>query len=244
MVTPQKILVTGSTRGVGHGIAKALLKEGYSVVLHGRKPTDQSISLIKELRSHYDSLVDGIFFDVGNYEEAASALSHHMEVAGAFYGIVCNAGGTDDVTFPAMSIEQWRKVLSENLDSFYHVLHPLVLPMIKMRQGGRIVVISSLSGVIGNRGQVHYSAAKAGLIGATKALARDLASRGITVNCIAPGPVETDMLSGELLQQLIKNIPLERACAIHEVAHVVKSLLHADAGYITGQTVVLAGGLV
>jgi 3-oxoacyl-[acyl-carrier protein] reductase len=143
-----------------------------------------------------------------------------------------------------MAGEEWDAVLRTNLDGFYNVLQPLVMPMVSARKGGRIVTLSSISGMIGNRGQANYSAAKAGIIGATKALAIELASRKITVNCVAPGPVDTAMLEGAPMEEILKLIPMKRVGRPEEVAAAVAFLCSDDAGYITRQVIAVNGGMM
>jgi 3-oxoacyl-[acyl-carrier protein] reductase len=239
----KRILITGSSRGIGKAIAEILLSQGYHVTLHGREPGENLSRTMEQFEETFPGKVGVVTFDISDNFSSSSSLEQYVADYGAFWGIVCNAGMTLDATFPSLSYKAWREVLSSNLDAFYHVVHPLLMPMIKLRSGGRIVLISSLSGVTGNRGQVAYSAAKAGLQGAAKALAKDLASRAITVNCIAPGPVETDMISPTEMERMVTHIPMGRACRAEEVAHSVAYLLHDDAAYMTGQTLILAGGL-
>jgi 3-oxoacyl-[acyl-carrier protein] reductase len=157
--------------------------------------------------------------------------------------VVCNAGVIRDSVFPAMSGEDWDIVVKTNLDGFYNVLNPLIMPLVRRRAPGRIVTLSSVAGVIGNRGQVNYSAAKAGIIGATKALALELAKREITVNCVAPGLIETDMSAEVPRDEALKLIPVRRLGRAEEVAALVSFLFSADAGYITRQVISVNGGL-
>jgi 3-oxoacyl-[acyl-carrier protein] reductase len=171
-------------------------------------------------------------------------LEQDVTEHGAFYGVVLNAGLTRDAAFPALTDNDWDEVISTSLDGFYNVLKPLVMPMIRLKQGGRIVTMSSVSGLMGNRGQVNYSAAKAGLIGATKALALELAKRKITVNCVAPGLIETEMVTEEVKEHALKMIPLQRMGQVDEVAKVVKFLCSDDASYITRQVISVNGGLI
>jgi len=177
-------------------------------------------------------------------ESVKAILEQDVEQHSAFYGVVLNAGLTHDGAFPALTDNDWDEVISTSLDGFYNILKPLIMPMIHLRKGGRIVTLSSVSGVMGNRGQVNYSAAKAGLIGATKALALELAKRKITVNCVAPGLIETEMVTEEVKQHALKMIPMQRMGHVDEVAKVVKFLCSDDASYITRQVISVNGGLI
>jgi 3-oxoacyl-[acyl-carrier protein] reductase len=237
------VLVTGSSRGIGRAIALRLARDGYDVVLHHRG----SAAAIEETAAQIAALGRGVrtvCFDVADRAAAESELVRLVAEAGAPYGVVCNAGVTRDNVFPGLAGEDWDAVVRTNLDGFFNVLHPLVMPMIRRRQAGRIVTIASVAGQIGNRGQVNYSASKAGLIGATKALAVELASRRITVNCVAPGLIETDMTSGLDKTELLKAIPAGRAGSADEVAAAVAFLMSADAAYVTRQVIGVNGGLV
>jgi 3-oxoacyl-[acyl-carrier protein] reductase len=182
-------------------------------------------------------------FDVGERALAAATLESDVAQHGCYYGVVCNAGIVRDNVFPAMSGEDWDSVLRTNLDGFYNVLNPLIIPMVRRRAPGRIVTLSSVAGLTGNRGQVNYSAAKAGIIGATKALALELARREITVNCVAPGLIDTDMIAGVPLEEALKLIPARRIGKPEEVAAVVSFLMSEDAAYITRQVISVNGGL-
>jgi 3-oxoacyl-[acyl-carrier protein] reductase len=237
------VLVTGSSRGIGRAIALRLARAGYDVVLHCRSRLDEAEAVrtaIAELGRNARILQ----FDIAERAAAKAALEADVAAHGAYYGVVCNAGLTRDGAFPALSEDDWDSVLRTNLDGFYNVLHPLIMPMIRRRAAGRIVCITSVSGLIGNRGQVNYSASKAGVIGAAKALAVELAKRKITVNCVAPGLIDTDMLSDELpLEEILKMIPAQRSGTPEEVAAAVQFLLSPDAGYITRQVLSVNGGL-
>jgi 3-oxoacyl-[acyl-carrier protein] reductase len=238
----KSVLVTGSSRGIGKAIALRLARDDYDIVLHCRSRREEADSVAR-------SVVDlgrqarVLQFDVGERQATAAALKTDIEQHGCYYGVVCNAGIVRDNVFPAMSGEDWDVVLKTNLDGFYNVLNPLIMPMVRRRAPGRIVTITSLSGLIGNRGQVNYSAAKAGIIGASKALALELAKREITVNCVAPGLIETEMIAGVPLEEMLKLIPARRIGKPEEVAAVVSFLLAEDAAYITRQVISVNGGL-
>lgn len=236
------ILVTGSSRGIGKAIALYLAKQGFDLVLHCRSQTAQAEEVIAEIEQLGQS-ARLLQFDIANREQCAEQLTQDMDTHGAYYGVVCNAGITADNAFPSLTGEQWDSVIHTNLDGFYNVLQPVIMPMIRRRKAGRIVTLSSVSGLIGNRGQVNYSAAKAGIIGATKALALELAKRDITVNCVAPGLIDTEMLEDLPLDEIKKMIPARRVGNPKEVAAAVAFLMSEDAGYITRQVISVNGGL-
>ena len=239
----ETILVTGSSRGIGRAIALRLARAGYDLVLHCRSRRDEAEAVSAEIAA-MGRQVRILQFDISDRAACAAALEADVSQHGAVYGVVCNAGLTRDAAFPALTGDDWDSVLRTNLDGFYNVLHPIIMPMIRRRAPGRIVCITSVSGMIGNRGQVNYSASKAGVIGAAKALAVELAKRKITVNCVAPGLIETDMLDPEVpVEQILKMIPAERTGTPDEVAAAVEFLLGADAGYITRQVLAVNGGL-
>jgi 3-oxoacyl-[acyl-carrier protein] reductase len=236
------VLVTGSSRGIGKAIALHLAKDGYDVVVHcrgQRQFADDTAAAIAALGVQSRVLQ----FDVADRTATAAALTADITAHGAYYGVVCNAGIARDGAFPALTGEDWDEVLTTNLDSFYNVLNPLIMPMIRTRKPGRIVTLSSVSGVAGNRGQVNYSAAKAGIIGATKALAVELASRNITVNCVAPGLIRTDMIAEVPMEEAMAAIPAKRIGEPEEVASVVSFLLSEGAAYVTRQVISVNGGM-
>jgi 3-oxoacyl-[acyl-carrier protein] reductase len=237
------VLVTGSSRGIGRAIALGLARDGYDIVVHCRSRIADAERVVADVRS-LDRSARCLQFDVANREQCAARIAADIEVHGAYYGIVCNAGLAHDTAFPAMSGDAWDSVIRTNLDAFYNVLQPVVMPMVRRRAPGRIVTLSSVSGLIGNRGQVNYSAAKAGVIGATKALAVELAKRAITVNCVAPGLIETDMASEHApVEEILKAVPAQRMGTPDEVAAVVSFLMSAGAAYVTRQVIAVNGGL-
>jgi 3-oxoacyl-[acyl-carrier protein] reductase len=236
------VLVTGSSRGIGKAIALRLAREGYAVVVHCRARRAEAEQVRDEIAA-LGSEARILQFDLADRDGARENLERDMQGHGAYYGVVCNAGLTRDNAFPALTGDDWDQVIHTNLDGFYNVLSPVVMPMIQRRQPGRIVTLSSVSGLIGNRGQVNYSAAKAGIIGATKALALELAKRHITVNCVAPGLIDTDMLENLPVENIVKSIPARRLGTPEEVAALVAFLMSGEAGYITRQVISVNGGL-
>ena len=242
-IHPSKsVFISGSSRGIGRACALCLAGQGYDIVLHGKNPSqalEQTLNDVKAMGVNVRALT----FDVCDREAVRQALLKDIEENGMYWGIVANAGISWDVTFAGMEPQVWDSVLKTNLDGFYNVVQPLVMPMVHTRRGGRIVVVASISGVMGNRGQVNYSAAKAGLIGAAKALALELASRKITVNAVAPGLIETDMVDESVTERALPFIPMKRVGKPEEVAATVAFLISDDAAYITRSVIEIDGGL-
>ena len=241
-MSDKKVLVTGASRGIGRAIALGAAAAGYKITAHYNKGKEAAQSLENEVLKN-GGTIELIQFDVSSREECREKLEKWSEENGAFWGIICNAGICADNAFPAMSGEEWDSVLRTDLDSFYNVIQPLIMPICRKKQG-RIITVSSMSGISGNRGQVNYSAAKAGIIGATKALAVELASRSITVNCIAPGLIETDMLSGVPMDKALPLVPMNRTGKPEEVAALAVFLLSEEASYITRQVISVNGGML
>jgi 3-oxoacyl-[acyl-carrier protein] reductase len=236
------VLVTGASKGIGKAIALRLGAAGYPVTVHYGRDQAGAEAVAAEIRSA-GGTASIVGFDIADRAGAKAALEGLCESAGAFWGVVQNAGIARDNAFPALSSEDWDDVIHTNVDGFYNVVQPLVMPMIRRRDGGRVVALSSVSGIVGNRGQVNYSASKAAIIGACKALAVELAKRNITVNCVAPGVIETQMTKDLPEDQVIAAIPMRRVGKPHEIAGLVEFLFSDDASYITRQVISVNGGL-
>lgn len=238
----KKVLVTGASKGIGKAIAIELGKAGYYVVLHynsDQKGAEDALDMIKISGGDGDVLQ----FDIGAQDSTKGILEKYIENYGAFYGIVNNAGIIRDNAFPALSNDDWNDVIHTNLDGFFNVIQPCIMPMIRMKKGGRIITMSSVSGIMGNRGQVNYSASKAGIIGATKALAVELASRNITVNCIAPGMIETEMIE-DIPKEALAMIPMRKIGQPEDISSLVLFLMSDSAGYLTRQVISVNGGML
>ncbi len=238
----RSVLVTGASKGIGQAIACRLGSDGFDVVVHyhsDRDGADETARSIEDAGAHARQ----VQFDVSDRDACRQTIESDIEEHGAYYAVINNAGTCRDNAFPALSGEEWDVVMDTNLGSFYNVIQPCVMPMVRARNGGRIVALSSVAGVMGNRGQVNYSAAKAGIIGATKALALELAKRKITVNCVAPGLIETAMTADAEIDHAMKLIPARRIGQPDEVAGLVSYLMSDIASYITRQVICIDGGL-
>jgi len=241
----RSVLVTGASKGIGRAIALKLAADGFTLGVHYHRDAagaQETLKAIEQAGGNGRLLS----FDVGNRAQCREVLEQDIEAHGPWYGVVSNAGIARDGAFPALSEEDWDSVIHTNLDSFYNVIHPCIMPMIGTRKGGRIITLSSVSGIMGNRGQVNYSAAKAGIIGATKALAMELAKRNITVNCIAPGLIDTGMIEMEeaALKEAMAMIPMKRMGQADEVAGLASYLMSDSAGYVTRQVISINGGML
>ncbi len=238
----RRVLVTGASKGIGAAIAVRLARDGFELAVHYRSDRDGALRTAAAVE-HAGATGHVLQFDVADRDATRAAIEADIAAHGCYYGVVCNAGIHRDNVFPALSGEDWDAVLRTDLDGFYNVLKPCVMPMIQAHRGGRIVAVSSVSGVLGNRGQVNYSAAKAGLIGATKALALELAKRNVTVNCVAPGLIDTGVTAGSAEEELLKLVPARRIGKPEEVAGLVAYLFSDLAAYLTRQVICIDGGL-
>ncbi|MEZ9594230.1 3-ketoacyl-ACP reductase FabG2 [Shewanella sp. 10N.261.52.F9] len=239
----KRVLVTGSSRGIGKAIALRLAASGFDIAMHFHSNQQAADTTKTELEQH-GIKVTCLQFDIANRALVKQAIEQDIEQHGAYYGVVLNAGINADTAFPAMTESEWDSVVHTNLDGFYNVIHPTVMPMVQGRQGGRIITLASVSGIAGNRGQVNYSASKAGIIGATKALSLELAKRKITVNCIAPGLIETDMVSDIPKDMVNTLVPMRRMGKPSEIAGLANYLMSEDAAYVTRQVISVNGGMI
>lgn len=241
----KRVLVTGSSRGIGKAVALRLARDGFAVVTHAVR----NVAAAEETASACARLSGApaqpaLAFDLADRAATAAALEADLAARGPYFGVVANAGVNADAPFPLLEGDAWDRVIDTDLTGFYNLLKPVVMPMISNRIRGRIVALSSVSGVAGNRGQVNYSAAKAGVIGAAKALAVELAKRGITVNAVAPGVIETEMAASIEEPELVRRaIPMRRFGTPEEVAGVVAFLFRDEAAYVTRQVISVNGGL-
>jgi 3-oxoacyl-[acyl-carrier protein] reductase len=238
-----RVLITGSSRGIGKAIAIKLAENGFDIALHFHS-NHSAAAEVQQTLSALGVNVSVLQFDIGDRPAAKQAIEADIAEHGAYYGVILNAGINRDTAFPAMTENEWDSVIHTNLDGFYNVIHPTIMPMVQARKGGRIITLASVSGIAGNRGQVNYSASKAGIIGATKALSLELAKRKITVNCIAPGLIETDMVSDFPTDLVNQMVPMKRMGKPNEIAGLANFLLSDDAAYITRQVISVNGGMI
>ena len=236
------ILVTGASKGIGRAISEQLAKDGFQIALHYGRDRGGAEATLAAVESG-GGAGRLLTFDLKDRDQCRIALESDMEANGPYWGVVLNAGIARDAAFPAMTDDEWDSVIDTDLGGFYNVLHPTVMPMVSARRGGRIVTIASVSGIMGNRGQVNYSAAKAGIIGATKALAIELGKRQITVNCVAPGVIKTQMTDGLPADEIMKIIPMRRFGQPEDVAAAVSYLCSDGAAYVTRQVLSVNGGM-
>ncbi|MDP3311016.1 MAG: 3-oxoacyl-ACP reductase FabG [Polaromonas sp.] len=243
MTTPsRRALVTGGSGGIGSAICRRLAADGYSIIVHANGNLGKAQAVAADIEAQ-GGHAQAVAFDVTDAAATAAALETLLE-GGAIQVLVNNAGIHDDAVFPGMQLAQWQRVLDVSLNGFFHVTQPLTMPMIRTRWG-RIITITSVAAVAGNRGQVNYSAAKGALHAATKSLALEVASRGITVNAVAPGIIDTAMTQGSFNADVIKQmVPMKRAGKAEEVADLVGFLASEKAAYISGQIISINGGMI
>ena len=234
-------LVTGGSGEIGAAISRRLARSGWRVLVHAHTQADRAGALVEEISASGGS-AQSITFDVTDPAATSAALGAFLE-HGPIQGVVHNAGIHDDAPMAGMSAKQWHRVIDVSLHGFYNVLQPVLLPMIRTRWG-RIVSVTSVAGILGNRGQTNYAAAKAGLHGATRALALEVASRGVTVNAVAPGVIATATTAAVFdAERIARLVPMNRAGNPDEVAGLIAYLMSEDAGYVTGQVISINGGM-
>lgn len=239
----KRVLVTGASGSIGQAVAKELAVKGFAVTLHYRSNGDVVASLVDKIVSE-GGAAKALAFDVTERAQTAEILADDIEKNGPFYGVVYNVGMHRDAPLVAMNGEEWDSVIETNLSGVYNVLQPILMPMVQAHEGGRIVTMSSVAGITGNRGQTNYSAAKAGLIALTKSLAQEMAKRNILVNCVAPGFIESEMIAQIPREEIQRMIPLRRAGTPEEVSGIVGFLFSDAATYLTGQVISPNGGLI
>ena len=238
----KRALVTGGSGSLGAAIARQLAADGHYVYVHAHSKLAQAEQVVEDITAA-GGAASALAFDVADAEASATAM-HKLLEAGAIQIVVNNAGIHDDAVMPGMRTEQWSRVIAVSLNGFFNVTQPLLMPMITTRWG-RVINISSVAAIAGNRGQTNYAAAKAGLHGATKSLALEVASRGITVNAIAPGIITSAMTEGVFTKEVIERlVPMKRAGQPQEVADLVSFLASEKAGYISGQILSINGGMI
>lgn len=238
----RRALVTGGSGGIGAAICERLAADGHHVIVHANRGLDKAQALVEKIKASGGS-AEAVAFDITDRAATAAALEALVEAAPVQI-LVNNAGIHDDAVFPGMTGEQWDRVLDVSLNGFFNVTQPLTMPMMRTRWG-RIVSVSSVAAVAGNRGQVNYSAAKGALHAASKSLALELASRGVTVNVVAPGLIATGMIEGAFDADAVKRlVPMQRVGQPAEVAHLVAFLASEQAGYISGQIISINGAMI
>jgi 3-oxoacyl-[acyl-carrier protein] reductase len=239
---PKRALVTGGSGAIGSAICRQLALDGFHVLVHGNRNLDAAAAVVASIQAS-GGHAETVAFDITDAAATAAALEGQL-LQGPIQVVVNNAGIHDDAVFPGMQLRQWQQVIDVSLNGFFHVTQPLMMPMIRTRWG-RIITITSVAAVAGNRGQVNYSAAKGALHSATKSLALEVASRGITVNAVAPGIIETPMSQDSFdAATIAQMVPMKRAGQPQEVADLVSFLASERASYISGQVISINGGMI